>query len=129
MGLDTTDIIPAIDFSSAYAAIRAWYQANSELLRGRMAPCAYVDESEALIHALPESLSDLETKAVFSEIISGLLEWGYHDSDGRYKMAAYAHGALETAGQDYCFEPDELDALSRSGLWRLLTASRYRPTP
>ena len=38
---------------------------------------------------LPVSqLSDLEQRAVLREVICALLEWGYHESDGRFKMAA-----------------------------------------
>jgi hypothetical protein len=29
-----------------------------------------------------------------------VLGWGYRCSDGRYKMAAYAHAAFETTGED-----------------------------
>jgi hypothetical protein len=31
-------------------------------------------------------------------VLSRDLEWAYHESDGRFKMAAYAHAAFETVG-------------------------------
>jgi imidazolonepropionase-like amidohydrolase len=53
-----------------------------------------------LVDNLPDQseLSDIEIRAVLVEVISGKLEWAYHQSDGDYKMAAYAHAALEQAG-------------------------------
>ena len=33
-------------------------------------------------------------------VLSRDLEWAYHESDGAYKMAAYAFAGLETAGEE-----------------------------
>ncbi|MGQ9581821.1 MAG: hypothetical protein ACUVT8_12905 [Armatimonadota bacterium] len=52
-----------------------------------------------LIENLPDEreLSDIEIRAILAEVITGKLEWAYHQSDGHYKMGAYARAALEQA--------------------------------
>ena len=101
MGLDSSDPLPdGISYEDAYAAIRAWYQANADRCamdpqRGR-----YAAESKAYIESLPApdqaTLDDI--KNTLRQVLAGGLEWAYHESDGRFKMAAYAQAAFEAAG-------------------------------
>lgn len=120
MGLKSTDKKPKdISLADAYECIRRWYSQNIPLLRQRMSDREYGQKSEALVNALPpaENLSELEIRAVLGEVIYGNLEWAYHESDGRFKMAAYAHGALETAGLDWSISEEEKQQLKNSALW------------
>jgi len=86
----------------------------------------YGKKSEALIRARPPAsqLSDLEQRAVLGEVIYGNLEWAYHETDGQYKMAAYAHGALEAAGLSWSIGESEGQKLADSGLWPYLIINR-----
>jgi hypothetical protein len=86
----------------------------------------YAKRSEELINALPavDQLSQLEIRAVFGEVIYGHLEWAYHQSDGNYKMGAYAHGALETTGLNWSLNEQEKKKLKASVLWPYLMISR-----
>ncbi len=118
MGLSSTDSKPTgISLQNAYSAIRTWYQHNVAVAQAR--GDAYGQASAALIQALPiaAALSDIEIVAVFREVIAGYLEWAYHQSDGQYKMAAYAHAALETIGRSYPLTPEETQKLQSSVLW------------
>jgi hypothetical protein len=103
MGLDSSDTLPAgISYEDAYAAIRTWYQAHVD--RYAMDPQwgGYPAESKAYIESLPApgqaTLADIKT--TLHRVLTGGLEWGYHQSDGRFKMAAYAQAAFEAAGDD-----------------------------
>ncbi|MEZ8219428.1 hypothetical protein B0813_002965 [Candidatus Fervidibacteria bacterium JGI MDM2 SSWTFF-3-K9] len=99
MPLLANDPIPkGITLRDAYTRIRHWYQANAPEFASAGHPWAI--ESLDLIENLPEEseLSDAEIKAILLEVIMGKLEWGYHQSDGNYKMAAYAQAALEQVG-------------------------------
>ena len=118
MGLLSSDRVPAgISVADAYSAIRVWYQNNVARVD------AYADDygrrSSALVRALPatSTLSDVELRAVLREVLGGYLEWGYHESDGKYKMAAYAHAALEMSGIDPSLTPQEIEHLKTSDLW------------
>ena len=120
MGLYLLDKKPhGISIQEAYSSIRSWYQAYSEELASRRVDHTYAQKSIALIRALPEGiqLSDIEMKAVFFEVICGLLEWGYHESDGRYKMAAYAHAAIEAHGGYIERSDNDTQRLKESILW------------
>lgn len=122
MGLLSTDSLPTgIALTDAYSAIRTWYCAHADqaLARGD----EYGRGSAALIQALPaaSAVSDLEIVAVLREVILGYLEWAYHQSDGRYKMAAYAHAALEKAGRSYTLTAEETEVLKSSTLWPYLS--------
>jgi len=79
----------------------------------------YIERSIRLIDALPEvsSISELEIRAVFHEVIKGLLEWAYHNSDGKYEMSEYVKLALE--GEDLTFRLSENDVekLHSSWIW------------
>ena len=101
MSLDSSDLLPdGISYEDAYAAIRTWYQANVDRYamdpqRGR-----YAAESKSYIESLPApdqaTLDDIKT--TLHHVLADGLEWGYHESDGRFKMAAYAQAAFEAAG-------------------------------
>jgi len=101
MGLSKDDARPVgMAPRDAYAAIRAWYRANIDRLaadpdRGAIAKAAmdYIASMPAPDSATPDQLAD-----ACRRVISGNLEFAYHDSDGRYKMAAYAFAALDAAG-------------------------------
>ncbi|MBO9369311.1 hypothetical protein [Chloroflexus sp. MS-G] len=114
MGLDPKDPKPTqITIREAYTKIRQWYRVNVPKFLDR--PAKEIETGEFkivrdfsasakacfdLVDNLPDQseLSDIEIRAVLVEVISGKLEWAYHQSDGDYKMAAYAHAALEQAG-------------------------------
>jgi hypothetical protein len=76
-----------------YERLRAWYQANvSEFAAQPDGKGTYAQRSADYIQDLPsaDSASDEQIQAVFKEVLMGRLEWAYHESDGQYKMAAYA---------------------------------------
>ena len=96
MGLDADDPIPdGISATDAYAKIRSWYQANVSIVEAR--GDEYGEKSAELIRSLgsPGSVSEEKMQEVFDEVQTGLLEWAYHQSDGDYKMGAYAIAASE----------------------------------
>jgi hypothetical protein len=100
MALSSDDSRPVgISIRDAYRAIRAWYQANADFDSDpQMAEHAAA--SKAYVLSLPSA-----EKATRDEMIDALrrviyrdLEWAYHQSDGKYKMAAYAEAAFKTEG-------------------------------
>jgi hypothetical protein len=112
MGLDTNDPKPTgIALRDAYDKIRSWYQSNAHT---KDSP--HAQPANQFIQALPPAnqLSDLEIRTVLSEVILGQLEWGYHESDGQYKMAAYAHAALDAAGLHFVLSDNEKKAIKSS---------------
>lgn len=110
----------------AYKSIRQWFLRNIPMLREQMGDNDYGRKSEALIRSLPPAsqLSELEIRAVLGEVIYGNLEWAYHEMEGDYKMAAYAHGALEAAGLSSSINENEKQALKTSVLWPHLSINR-----
>lgn len=54
---------------------------------------------------------------MLAEVIAGKLEWAYHQSDGLYKMGAYAHAALEQANLPLFLSSEEKAALKASKLY------------
>ena len=112
--------------TEAYSAIRKWYQKNIGLPEQRGGNSAR--GLAALIRALPPSkqLSRLELRAALTEVISGHLEWGDHHSDGRFKMGAYAHAALDAAGLPHNLTEREQDELQTSRLRRFFLFNRDR---
>jgi hypothetical protein len=120
--LDGTDLrlfCPSKPFSSkkAYKAIRLWYQSHTaELSRLRPRTDGYIQRTIKFIEALPapDRIDTLEIRAVFQEVIMGLLEWAYHDSDGKYKMGEYAKLALQGEGLPLRLSEDELNILTSS---------------
>ena len=126
MGLGRNDKKPeAIALAYAYERIRRWASANVHSLEERLER-KYTERYEALIAALPPACdaSELEIRAVLGEVIYGNLEWAYHDTDGQYKMGAYAHGALEAAGLVLSINEAERTELKGSILWPHLTINR-----
>ncbi len=114
-----------ISFEDAYTAIRTWCRDNVDGIETATGLSA---RSRALIAALPEpaDASDLEMRAVFAEVIGGNLEWAYRKTDGRHRMAEYAHGALDGAGITFeISDPDEREQLRASLLWPHLFCTRY----
>lgn len=113
MGLSSSDKLPVgIEPADAYRAIRGWYRKNAKLALARKDD--YGRAAAALIKALPPNCSPVEMKAVFVEVIMGLLEFAYHEDDGKYKMAAYAHSALKSLGTDFQLTPTNKSALQSS---------------
>lgn len=119
MGLDAGQEIPmGMSRDEAYTAIRQWYQNNIPLLQQRMSDRGKI--SEELIRSLPtaDHLSDPEATAVFREVLCGHLEWAFHETDGTFKMAAYARAGLGQHGLS--LSDEEVEALRTSALWPYL---------
>lgn len=137
MGLDPRDPKPAqITIREAYAKIRQWYRANTPKFLDR--PLEEIETAGFkivrdfsvhtkacldLVDNLPDQsvLSDLEIRAVLAEVIAGKLEWAYHQSDSHYKMAAYAHAALEQAGLPIFLSEVEKRELGSSRIYPFLS--------
>lgn len=123
MGLSSSDKLPeGIEPEAAYKALRSWYRKNLQLPLARNDD--YGRSAAALVKALPPKPAPVEMKAVFSEVIMGLLEFAYHRDDGNYKMAAYAHAALKTMGTDFQLTPTDKKALEPSPLYEKLGVIR-----
>lgn len=120
MAPSNRDSFPAIGLAEAYARIRDWYTRHVDDVPGH--DPSYRERSAALIRALPpaEAVSELEIRAIFEEVLSGLLEWAYVESDGRYEMAAYAKGALQHGGHPEWMPASDRERLIQSPLWRYL---------
>ncbi|WP_029215045.1 hypothetical protein [Kallotenue papyrolyticum] len=134
MGLDSSDPRPTgIALRPAYEAIRTWLQANASYLASHPPRDAYrdfrpqIEKSLPLIEVLPpsDSLSEVEIRTIMSEVIMGKLEWAYHQSDGKYKIAAYAHAALDHAGLSVILTDEEKRALRETGSQILPMLSRH----
>lgn len=82
----------------AYEAVRSWYQNILEHINPD--DSEYYRKSFELINALPStnSISTLEIRDIFHQIISGKLEWAYSQSDGHNNMSEYAKSSLKNAG-------------------------------
>jgi len=95
MALSKDDKMPVgITYTEAYEKIKKWYQDNLHRLDDST---EYRRQSILFIQSLPD-VSDVDKagiKTIFNEVINGKLEWAYHESDGEFKMAAYAIQALE----------------------------------
>jgi hypothetical protein len=94
MALNPQDERPTgLSIEERYKRIRTWYQANVSTFAERPGDrWKYARLSADYIRDLPppESASPAQIEAVFKEVRRGRLEWAYHESDGQYKMAAYA---------------------------------------
>lgn len=80
---------PSIVLSKTHQ-IRDWYQANinrTEAAKSR----PYIASLPPVEEATRDQMID-----AMQRVISRDLEWAYHESDGKYKMAAYAHAALDS---------------------------------
>lgn len=107
-----------------YSKLRDWYQLNVDKLDGDN---DYSRRSRKLIKILPkpEQATDLEVRAIFQEVLLGLLEWAYIQSDGERAMHEYASSALSEGGFERYLNEDETNQLRKSRLWPYLTPS-YR---
>lgn len=117
MGLNRDDPLPmGTSLANAYTAIRKWCKVNAR--RQAELGNQHAVQCSDLVAALPpaEQLTELEIRAVLGEVIYGSLEWAYHQSDGRYKMAAYAHAALDNAHLPLGISSEEKVALRESFL-------------
>jgi len=137
MGLDPKDPKPTqITIREAYTKIRQWYRDNVPKFLERpveeieMGGFKIVRDYSAhakacldLVDNLPDQseLSDIEIRAVLAEVIAGKLEWAYHQSDGDYKMGAYAHAALEQAGLPLFLSEAEKRELGSSRIYPFLS--------
>ena len=94
MALNASDPRPtSLSVRERYRRLRAWYQANTPTVAaGNDNRAGAARRSADYVRSLPppESASPAEIEAVFHEVQTRRLEWAYHDSDGHYKMAAYA---------------------------------------
>jgi hypothetical protein len=109
-----------VSTKKAYTAIRAWYQSHKAgLLRLGQRKDDYVERSTKLIDALPPAnrVTVLEIRAVFREVMTGLREWAYRDSDEKYEMSEYAKLALQSEGLTFELSEDELKKLMSSWIW------------
>lgn len=105
----------------AYRAIRAWYRANLDKISGETSD--YQRRSARLIRALPseDALTDVEKRAIFKEVMSGLLEWAYVQTDGRHQMNEYVRLSV---GDRWPSEKSDAQSLRRSRLWPYLNPQR-----
>jgi hypothetical protein len=91
MALNPGDVRPTgLSERERYQRIFTWYKANATKLAGRNDD--YAKRSSDYIRQLadPASASPAQIADTFKHVQTGLLEWAYHESDGQYKMAAYA---------------------------------------
>ena len=124
MALDPTDPKPDdIPLADAYAAIYQWYRENVLLVAQATSDTDYARASVFLIAHLPipQVATDLERRAVLSDIVNGYLEWAYHRDDGRFKMGAYAHAAL---GDRWLLTEDDRAKTLSSSIGAYLFANR-----
>jgi hypothetical protein len=122
------DKTPAgINLLDAYIKIRNWYQANIDLLKDRTDDSS--KRSRELILHLPDpnSAKEEEMLAVMAEVIAGGLEWAYGQSDGQFKMAAYAHEAAKPFG-GYQLSEENQKFLKSSPLWPYTSWARTENT-
>lgn len=94
MALDLEDQRPTgLSAQERYTRIRTWYQANVSRFAAQPGDRSeHARRSVDYVRGLPasDSASLAQIEAVFNEVQAGRLEWAYHESDGQYKMAAYA---------------------------------------
>jgi len=116
-----------LSLTDAYERIRRWYQDNVDHVSARDPD--HRDRSVALIRALPlQVVSTLEIRAVFEEVLTGLLEWGSGGSDGESTMSSYARTALSAANLPIQLTDDEAVELTKSPLWPFLTRAHRAST-
>lgn len=100
MGLNSDDPQPVgISIRDAYRAMRTWYQANvdfdddPQMAEHAAASKAYVLSLPSAAKATREEMIDALRRVIYRD-----LEWAYHQSDGKYKMAAYAEASFKAEG-------------------------------
>lgn len=98
MAVESSTMPDAMSLDLAYKHVRDWYLANLDLAP-KLAQTPFVaDRARTLITSLPESLSQLEMRAVLHEVLEGLLDWGAAQSDGQFLMSDYARTGLVSSG-------------------------------
>lgn len=125
MSLSSNDSLPVgTTLIEAYDLISLWFKSNINLAISR--GDEFGNRSAELIKQLPHvsSITDLEIRAIFSELKDGNLEWAYHKDNGYYKIAAYVHAALETANLPWSLTEAEIEKLKFSKLWNYLSFSQ-----
>ena len=94
MALNSEDARPAgMSDRERYERIRSWYRANvRSVASGNDHRAENARRSIDYIDNLPpaELASSQQIEELFYEVRYSRLEWAYHESDGQYKMAAYA---------------------------------------
>jgi hypothetical protein len=127
MGLSSSDRVPeGISLEQAYYSVRNWCDLTYGRFAGREDNYGKASfELVKMMLATPKP-SPLEMRAVLAEVILGYLELLYHESNGCYKMAAYAHEAFVSIDKSYYMDPAELDELRTSPFWPLLFRNRGR---
>lgn len=122
-----SNIIPnAMPLDIAYKHVRDWYLANIELAP-KLAPTSFLaDRARTLITNLPESLTELEMRAVLHEVLEGLLDWGTAESDGKFQMADYARAGLAASGGERFTMEERSKLQSSSSLSRVLVQDYHK---
>lgn len=105
MGLSPGDLekVPNdLQLTEYYSRILRWHRTNKERIHEKMRKShpedPYIICYFELLEALPSSdIASAEDIAfVCTEVISGLMEWAYHEADSHgVKTAAYAHHILD----------------------------------
>src|SRR5205085_9230711 len=89
---------PAYDtltLEQAYDRVRSWYRENVKDIKDFKPNEFALNEAPLLIKNLPPTLSKLEMRAIFQEVLDGILVWGRTGSDGNLRMESYARAALD----------------------------------
>lgn len=95
MGLSSSDPVPTgISRPEAYERIRSWYQ--NRALSTPVGESRWLDAAREYIGALPEVADEAVMGDCLQQVISGSLEFAYHDENDGFKNAAYAHEALRS---------------------------------
>ena len=119
MGLIAADKYKGfISLPTAYKKIKNWYAENPNTNPRWHAQ--YREASNKLAQALPDNPSELEILAILDEVLRGNLEWAFHESDGHYKMAAYAEGALKSGNYPEYFSKENRQLIEKSPIFHLL---------
>jgi len=101
MGLDSNDSLPkGMDAREAYRKVFHWFKAHKvprKYFTRTDETDDYGKKSQKYIDNLPEpeKVTNEQILEVMEEILTSRLEWAYHKSDGKYKMAAYAHVVMD----------------------------------
>ncbi len=104
-----------------YQRIRSWYIDNSDRLNDREAPEESIKASLQLIDFMQKFvLSPIERHAVFIEVLRGLLDWGYKESDGKKRMFEYAQEGIRESDFHEVMGEGEIEELKGRPIWPYL---------
>jgi hypothetical protein len=101
VGLSDSDPKPYEASSiESYDAIRSWYQANLDRFASDPVHANHIKDCRDYVEALQpgSKASEQQIDDLFHQVVMGVLECGYHQSDGHYKMAAYAEVGQQKRG-------------------------------